>query len=129
MTNLEKIKTMFEYQNKFNNDTNGVEWVNGSTKEGRDIDWGLAIRMECAELLDCWNWKWWKSLDVKLDKENVVMEITDIWHFVMSLVIVKTKNDIRIAIDDCVILTETLLPTGYNISEDIPINDVDILTT
>ena len=41
-----------------------------------------AIWVECAELLDHHGWKWWK--DQILDREQVELELVDIWHFGMS---------------------------------------------
>ena len=41
-----------------------------------------AIWIECAELLDHHGWKWWKQQS--LDREQVELEIVDIWHFGMS---------------------------------------------
>jgi len=44
-----------------------------------------AVFMELAELMDCFNWEWWKKK--KEDKENVIIELIDIWHFLMSWVL------------------------------------------
>ena len=44
-----------------------------------------AIWVECAELLDHHGWKWWKQQT--LDREQVELEIVDIWHFGMSALI------------------------------------------
>ena len=45
-----------------------------------------AIWTECAELLDHMGWKWWKHQDSDLDQ--VKLEIVDIWHFGLSMLIV-----------------------------------------
>lgn len=83
----EKIDEMFDLQNKLNIMTCGEQWRNGYTKEKREIDWYRCIYMETAELIDSFNWKHWKNINVKPDLENAYIEIVDIWHFVMSAMI------------------------------------------
>ncbi|MFK5881402.1 MAG: dUTP diphosphatase [Sulfurospirillum sp.] len=87
MTNIEYIKEMFLLQQKLNDETNGLGWENGYTKNNKIINWKRCIYMECAELIDSFNWKHWKDIDKPIDWENAVIEIVDIWHFVMSLVL------------------------------------------
>ncbi|MCF6173002.1 MAG: dUTP diphosphatase [Campylobacteraceae bacterium] len=87
MTNLEYIKEMFLLQQKLNNETNGLDWEKGYTKNGKIINWKRCIYMECAELIDSFNWKHWKDLEKPIDWENAVIEIVDIWHFIISLVL------------------------------------------
>ena len=41
-----------------------------------------AVWVECAELLDHFGWKWWKRHAVARDQ--VVLEVVDIWHFGLS---------------------------------------------
>ena len=45
-----------------------------------------AIWTECAELLDHYGWKWWKHQEP--DLVQVKLEIVDIWHFGLSMIIV-----------------------------------------
>ncbi len=87
MTNLEYIKEMFLLQQKLNDETNGLGWENGYTKNGKIINWKRCIYMECAELIDSFNWKHWKDIEKPIDWENAVIEIVDIWHFIISLVL------------------------------------------
>lgn len=49
-----------------------------------------AIWTECAELLDHYGWKWWKHQDS--DPDQVKLEIVDIWHFGLSMLIVHETN-------------------------------------
>ncbi len=49
-----------------------------------------AIWIECAELLDHYGWKWWKHQS--LDEEQVKLEVVDIWHFGLSMIIVDGKD-------------------------------------
>lgn len=44
--------------------------------------WYRAIWLESAELLDHYGWKWWKKQ--QLDREQVELELIDIWHFGLS---------------------------------------------
>jgi len=44
----------------------------------------LAMRQECAELMDSTNWKWWRSKVDKFDLQNIWVELVDILHFWMS---------------------------------------------
>ena len=47
-------------------------------------DWSLAITLECAELIDSYPWKWWKSVHREPDLKNVCIELVDILHFSLS---------------------------------------------
>jgi len=95
MTNVEYIKEMFTLQQKLNDETNGVGWENGYTKNDRMINWKRCIYMESAELIDSFNWKHWKDINKATDWENATIEIVDIWHFVMSLLLEEYKTTNR----------------------------------
>jgi len=99
MTNKEYIKEMFTLQQKLNNETNGIDWENGYTKNDRIINWKRCIYMESAELIDSFNWKHWKDIDRTTDWENATIEIVDIWHFIMSLALEDYKVNSRGSID------------------------------
>ena len=94
MTSKEYLKEMFSLQQKLNDETNGIGWENGYTKNNRMINWKRCIYMECAELIDSFSWKHWKNINHDTDWDNVTVEIVDIWHFVMSLLLedYKTNN-------------------------------------
>lgn len=47
-------------------------------------DWGLAITLEAAELIDSYPWKWWKNVHAQPDFKNVRIELVDILHFSLS---------------------------------------------
>jgi len=78
------IEQMFKLQNELNNNTNGEMWVDGLTKENRQISWYRCIYMEAAEAIDSFNWKHWKNINVEPDWANIKVELVDIWHFIMS---------------------------------------------
>ncbi len=102
MTNVEYIKEMFALQQKLNDETNGVGWENGYTKNDRMINWKRCIYMESAELIDSFNWKHWKDINKATDWENATIEIVDIWHFIMSLLLEDYKAHDRGDIDKLV---------------------------
>lgn len=52
--------------------------------------WYRAIWTECAELLDHFGWKWWKKQTP--DLPQIQLEIVDIWHFGMSILL-QTETD------------------------------------
>lgn len=93
MTNFECVKEMFALQQKLNDETNGIGWENGYTKNNRLINWKRCIYMESAELIDSFNWKHWKDINKAPDWENATIELVDIWHFVMSLVLEEYKTN------------------------------------
>ncbi len=91
---MSKMETMLALQQKLNDSTNGKGWENGVTKQGKIIDWKRCIYIESAELVDSYPWKHWKSIDAKVDRGNIEVELVDIWHFVMSEVLrVNRLND------------------------------------
>ncbi len=87
MTSIDYIKEMFLLQQKLNDETNGLGWENGYTKNDKIINWKRCIYMECAELIDSFNWKHWKDIEKPVDWENAAIEVVDIWHFIMSLIL------------------------------------------
>ncbi|MDX1809989.1 MAG: dUTP diphosphatase [Sulfurospirillaceae bacterium] len=89
------IEEMFLLQQKLNDETNGIGWENGYTKNDKMINWKRCIYMECAELIDSFNWKHWKNIDAPIDWENAVIEVIDIWHFIMSLILEDYKINQR----------------------------------
>ena len=81
---MNRVLQMLELQQELNDATNGVNWENGITKNGKKIDWRRCIYLESAELIESYPWKHWKNIDASPDYENIKIEIVDIWHFVMS---------------------------------------------
>ncbi|KEA45994.1 dUTPase [Campylobacter mucosalis] len=85
MNEQELILSMLNLQQSLNDETNGIGWENGYTKQDKLISWKRCIYMECAELIDSFAWKHWKSISAPTDEQNLRVEVVDIWHFVMSL--------------------------------------------
>ena len=78
---------MLELQQRLNDATNGKGWEKGVTKDGKRINWRRCVYMECAEMIDSFGWKHWKSISQPTDYANLQIEIVDVWHFIMSLVL------------------------------------------
>ncbi len=73
-----KILLMLEMQNEMNTKVH-PQWIE------QNFAWDRAIWIECAELMDHHGWKWWKKQQP--DIEQIKLELVDIWHFGLSLLI------------------------------------------
>ena len=80
--NYDLIKEMFKKQNEFN------EYTIKNWKKA-NLNWRRAIWLECAEAVESTDWKWWKKSPT--DEENLKVELVDIWHFIMSYIMVHKK--------------------------------------
>ena len=78
----QQIKTMLELQNSMNCKVH-QNW------RSQNFEWYRAIWIECAELLDHHGWKWWKKQTPDVDQ--IALELVDIWHFGLSLVLLKDQ--------------------------------------
>jgi dimeric dUTPase (all-alpha-NTP-PPase superfamily) len=87
MTDLEMLEKMFKKQDELNIQTNGQDW--GYNK---DLLWYRAVWTECAEMMEHTSFKWWKKESI--DLENIKLEIIDIYHFIMSDLLVSIKRNI-----------------------------------
>lgn len=54
------------------------------------FEWYRAIWIECAELMDHYGWKWWKKQTPDIDQ--VKLEVIDIWHFGLSMLLVNNTS-------------------------------------
>ena len=84
---MSRVLTMLELQQQLNDNTNGKDWERGLTKQGKVINWRRCIYLEAAELVESYPWKHWKNINASVDRENIKVELVDIWHFVMSEVL------------------------------------------
>ena len=100
---MDKILLMLQLQAQLNDATNGDEWTNGVTKNGKIINWKRCIYMECAEMIDSFSWKHWKSINKEPDWDNLQIEIIDVWHFIMSLAIENYSKELKGGIEDLAI--------------------------
>jgi len=86
MQERELLKLMLEHQDKLNSQ------IHQNWRE-QNFPWWRAIWMECAELMDCFPWKWWADRKKEPDWDNVKIELVDIWHFILSWLL-QVKNDL-----------------------------------
>ena len=100
---MDKILLMLQLQAQLNDATNGDKWTNGITKNGKTINWKRCIYMECAEMIDSFSWKHWKSIHKAPDWENLQIEVVDVWHFIMSLAIEEYAKNMTGGIEDLAI--------------------------
>ena len=105
---MDKILLMLQLQAQLNDATNGDEWTKGVTKNGKTINWKRCIYMECAEMVDSFSWKHWKSINKEPDWDNLQIEVIDVWHFLMSLAIENYSNTLRGGIEDLAINISSL---------------------
>lgn len=73
-----QLTVMLELQNAMNTRVHD-QW------REQGFEWYRAIWIECAELMDHYGWKWWKKQ--LPDDEQVKLELIDIWHFGLSLLL------------------------------------------
>ncbi len=97
---MDKILLMIQLQNQLNDATNGDEWTKGITKNGKTINWNRCIYMECAEMVDSFSWKHWKSINQEADWDNLQIEVVDVWHFIISLAIENYAQNLKGNIDN-----------------------------
>jgi dimeric dUTPase (all-alpha-NTP-PPase superfamily) len=102
---MDKVLAMLQLQQQLNDATNGENWEEGVTKNGKVINWKRCIYMECAELVDSFAWKHWKSIAADPDWDNLQIEVVDVWHFVMSLALETYKKN---RLGDIVVLAEQI---------------------
>lgn len=86
----ERFLKTIDLQNKLNILSAGKQWKLGIAKNGKEINWPLAIYMETAELIDSTDWKWWKHKED--DNLNIKIELVDIFHFILSEIIKFNKD-------------------------------------
>lgn len=79
----QQIIAMLELQNRMNTKVN-ADW------QQQGFAWYRAIWVECAELLDHYGWKWWKKQSP--DMEQIKLELVDIWHFGLSILLLQNDD-------------------------------------
>lgn len=85
-----KLLTMLDLQDQMNSKVH-PNW------RKQDFEWYRAIWTECAELMDHYGWKWWKAQDPDIEQSK--LELVDIWHFGLSIMLVNESDKEKIADD------------------------------
>lgn len=88
-----QLITMLSLQDQMNTKVNR-DW------RTKNFEWYRAIWTECAELMDHYGWKWWKNQ--KPDVEQSKLELVDIWHFGLSILLAG-ENDIHRITDSIIV--------------------------
>jgi dimeric dUTPase (all-alpha-NTP-PPase superfamily) len=79
---ISKVNIMLDLQDSINRHVH-PEW----TAQG--FAWYRAIWTECAEMMEHYGWKWWKKQSP--DADQVSLELVDIWHFGLSILLVEKR--------------------------------------
>jgi dimeric dUTPase (all-alpha-NTP-PPase superfamily) len=83
----EQLQVMLDLQDDMNTRVH-PDWRN------QDYAWYRAVWIECAEMLDHYGWKWWKKQSPDIDQ--VKLELIDIWHFGLSMLLLENESPARI---------------------------------
>ena len=84
----QQLQIMLDLQNDMNTKVHS-DW------RQQNFAWYRAIWIECAEMLDHYGWKWWKKQTP--DLEQVTLELIDIWHFGLSILLLDNVSAKSIA--------------------------------
>lgn len=84
MPSPQQVKTMLSLQSAMNRKVD-PDWVTAAYPYLR------AVVVEAAEAIEHHGWKWWKKQD--LDMAQLQMEVIDIWHFILSEVLLRQQGD------------------------------------
>lgn len=114
-----QLTRMLEMQDLMNARVDG-QWVSARHPYLR------AVVIEAAEAIEHHGWKWWKKQHK--DLAQLQMELIDIWHFLLSEVLIRNKGDHQLSLDS---LTASINGSGPNtiidgISHDI--STIDLIT-
>jgi len=121
---MNKILQMLKLQQSLNDATNGENWEEGITKNGKLINWRRCIYLEGAELIESYPWKHWKNIDASPDYANIKIELVDIWHFVMSEALRVYKVEEKGSIHELTTTISTMLQFR-NFADESKRSDID----
>ena len=89
MLSESQARTMLSMQAKMNSKVD-PDWVNAAYPYMR------AVVIEAAEAIEHHGWKWWKKQ--ALDLPQLQMELIDIWHFMLSEILLVNQGDENISL-------------------------------
>ncbi|WP_339858146.1 dUTP diphosphatase [Pseudohongiella acticola] len=84
MPTQQQLNTMLSLQSAMNRKVD-PDWIAAAYPYLR------AVVVEAAEAIEHHGWKWWKKQE--LDLAQLQMEVIDIWHFILSEVLLREKGD------------------------------------
>ncbi|MHA7815167.1 MAG: dUTP diphosphatase [Pseudohaliea sp.] len=84
----QQLETMLAMQDRMNTRVH-PEW------QAQGFAWYRATWIECAELLEHYGYKWWKRQEPAM--EQVRLEIVDIWHFGLSMLLLEDEDHAALA--------------------------------
>lgn len=98
------VNLLIDTQHKLNVKLCGEEFTsNLLTRKGKKIRFGNALLSEANELLDSTPWKHWKSVDEKINKENISVELVDFLHFLPSIIsTLENKSNVDFSRNDLI---------------------------
>ena len=99
MNNIEMFQQMLEMQDEINT------IVNPDWKQAH-YPWHRAVWTECSELVEHFGFKWWKYQEPHWDQ--IILEIVDIYHFGMSMLLMMKSTPTEIAEDLDIHYTEVI---------------------
>ena len=85
-----QLARMLEMQDLMNTRVDG-KWVSARHP------YLLAVVIEAAEAIEHHGWKWWKKQ--RKDLPQLQMELIDIWHFLLSEVLLRNKGDHQLSLN------------------------------
>lgn len=86
----QQLATMLTMQHEMNSRVH-ADW------REQNFAWYRAIWIESAEMLDHFGWKWWKKQTPEV--EQVTLELVDIWHFGLSVLLLTDVDAQELARD------------------------------
>ncbi len=84
----QQLETMLAMQDRMNTRVH-PQW------RAQGFAWYRATWIECAELLEHYGYKWWKRQQPAM--EQVRLEIVDIWHFGLSMLLLEDDDHAALA--------------------------------
>ena len=115
MLNETQARTMLEMQTRMNEKVN-PEWIKAAYPYLR------AVVVEGAEAIEHHGWKWWKKQDK--DLAQLQMELIDIWHFLLSEILLERDGSEEIS---HLYLMELLEYSASSIKFDDKVYEIDQL--
>jgi len=118
--NAPQMRIMLDLQSAMNRKVD-PDWIEAAYPYLR------AVVVEAAEAIEHHGWKWWKKQS--MDLPQLQMEIVDIWHFLLSEILLRHDGDIESSLEyiENNLNIGTHQPLGVD-GQQIALNEQDLLT-